>query len=82
MRADTDYLTTADLARHWKLSAWTIREYARRGLIVGASRSRRRYRFSHDATLRSVAPARVIMGDERSDIFAHFTRDLNELRRS
>lgn len=81
MRADTEYLTTTDLARRWQLSTWTIRDYARRGMIVGATRTRRRYRFSHEATLRAASPARAITNSERADIFARFTRDLNDLRR-
>lgn len=52
MRADADYLTTGELARRWKLSEWTIRDYARRGLIAGAERAGRRFRFRTTATLR------------------------------
>lgn len=56
MRADTAYLTTQDLADRWQLSRWTIRDYARRGLITGVTRSGRQLRFSPDAALMDREP--------------------------
>ena len=51
MRADTNYLSTEELARNWKLSEWTIRDHAKRGRISGAIKPGRDWRFPHDARL-------------------------------
>jgi excisionase family DNA binding protein len=55
MRADQRYLTTADLAAHWQLSRWTIRQLAKAGRIRGAERVGRDWRFREDALLVRVA---------------------------
>ncbi|HVX39513.1 MAG TPA: helix-turn-helix domain-containing protein [Gemmatimonadaceae bacterium] len=51
MRADTDYITTQQLATNWKLSEWTVRELAKKGRIQGAEKPGRDWRFPADAVL-------------------------------
>lgn len=59
MRADTRYLTTEEIAKHWQLTPWTVRELAKQGRIQGAVKPGRDWRFPVDACLtpqRSAAP--------------------------
>ncbi|HVA86432.1 MAG TPA: hypothetical protein VNF73_08975 [Candidatus Saccharimonadales bacterium] len=79
MRADTEYLTTQDLADRWRLSAWTIRDYARRGLISGVVRAGRQFRFTPEASLdlqTPVAAGQASTSDGLSSFFDDFTRQL------
>jgi len=79
MRADTEYLTTRDLADRWQLSAWTIRDYARRGLISGVVRAGRQFRFRPEASLNlrtPVAAGPASGSDGLSSFFDDFTRQL------
>jgi hypothetical protein len=84
MRSDTEYLTTSDLAQRWRLSPWTIRDYARRGLIEPVARVGREFRFPNTAKLTAPSsPARQQLADEpraRSpfDDFARALADLAE----
>lgn len=56
MRADIVYLSTDQLADNWRLSAWTVRELARKGRIRGAEKPGRDWRFPSDASLDAPAP--------------------------
>ena len=79
MRADTEYLTTRDLADRWQLSAWTIRDYARRGLISGVERAGRQFRFTPGASLNlrtPVAGGPASTPDDLGSFFDDFTRQL------
>jgi len=81
MRADTEYLTTHDLAQRWKMSTWTVRDYARRGLIAGAERAGRRFRFRATATLAECPAAsteRVVA--RTASFFDEFDRRLARTR--
>ena len=51
MRADQRYLTTSELAARWRLSRWTLRQFAKAGRIRGAQRLGRDWRFPEDAVL-------------------------------
>lgn len=79
MRADVEYLTTKELAERWKLSAWTVRDYARRGLITGVTRAGRQLRFAPDATLANEPSASMTSNEARGDLdvfFDDFARQL------
>lgn len=83
MRADTAYLTTQDLATRWQLSQWTIRDYARRGLITGVTRAGRQLRFAPDAMLADVRPgpqASNAAGENLDSFFDDFARQLAQTR--
>jgi hypothetical protein len=88
MRGDTEYLTTGELASRWRLSAWTIRDYARRGLIDGATRVGREFRFATSAALRTpptvrtpaTLPPGATTAARQHMIFDDFDRRLSELR--
>lgn len=82
MRADTEYLTTRDLADRWRLSAWTIRDYARRGLISGVVRAGRQFRFTPDASLTptsSCAAKPTASSGHPDSFFDDFTRQLKSI---
>ena len=82
MRADTTYLTTRDLADRWRLSEWTIRDYARRGLITGVERAGRQFRFALDASLAIGDPSakQFTQSKKISDtVFDDFARELAHL---
>lgn len=84
MRADTQYLTTRDLADRWQLSAWTIRDYARRGLISGVVRAGRQFRFTPEASLtlqESSVGAPGTSAGNADTFFADFARRLAQVHR-
>ena len=84
MRADTQYLTTKDLADRWQLSAWTIRDYARRGLISGVARAGRQFRFTPDASLtlqERSADAAAAAPESTDSFFDDFARQLAQIRK-
>ena len=84
MRADTEYLTTKDLAERWKLSAWTVRDYARRGLISGVVRAGRQFRFTPEASLTLQEPNAGVPGTSAGNtdtFFDDFARRLEQVRR-
>ena len=51
LQAGVKYLTVVTLAANWELSAWTIRDYAKRGRISGARKPGRDWKFPEDAVL-------------------------------
>jgi len=82
MRADVEYLTTKELAGRWKLSAWTVRDYARRGLITGVTRAGRQLRFAPDATLASEVSGPQMPNGARSDLDSFFDDYARQLART
>lgn len=82
MRSDTEYLTTRDLAQRWRLSPWTIRDYARRGLIQPVARVGREFRFPSTATLSAPcapAPQQLAEQPRARSAFDDFARALADL---
>ena len=83
MRSDTEYLTTSDLAQRWRLSPWTIRDYARRGLIQPVARIGREFRFPSTAklTMPSTGNTRQQVVDDAGarSAFDAFVRALSDL---
>lgn len=59
MRVDEEYVTAEEIARRWRVSTWTIRDWARRGLIVGAEKAGRGWRFRADAEYERYDAARA-----------------------
>lgn len=51
MRADTQYLTSKELAARWKISVWSVNHLAKHRRILGAVKPGRDWRFPEDAEL-------------------------------
>ena len=62
LRADTTYVTAAQLAARWKKSAYTVCEYAKQGRIDGAQKEGNELRFPERAVLKPAA--RVSNGED------------------
>jgi len=51
MRANTQYVTSKELAARWKISVWSLNHLAKQHRIQGAVKPGRDWRFPEDAEL-------------------------------
>jgi excisionase family DNA binding protein len=51
MQANTEYLTTEELAARWKCSTWSLSQWAKAGRIRGAAKMGNAWRFPATAEL-------------------------------
>lgn len=59
MQADTEYLTTAQLAERWQCSTWSLSVWAKQGRVTGARRLGRDWRFPVHAQLLPATPVQA-----------------------